>query len=459
MVKDLRYFIDYLERKAPEEIIRIKREVNPIFEISAIVRKLQAENKYPIVFCEKVKGHKIPVVTNLSATRSKIAHSLETSQKELLKTWSEREQKPIPTKIVNNGPIKDVLMTGDDCDLRKLPIVTHSEKDSGPFITGGVLIAKDPDTGLPNVGIYRMMLKGPRKLGLFIDPITHLAHIQRKCEASNESLECAIMIGHHPACIQGSQIRATMQDELAVIGGILGEPLDIVKCETIGVEVPSYGEIVIEGKIPPHIREPEGPFGEFTFLYGPERNSNIVEVSAITHRMDAIYHDIYTPYAEHVNTGSVAVESYIYNRVKLSLPQVLNVHCPFSGTHFIAVIQIKKEYDGLGKMAGLAALSLPPTKIAIIVDEDIDPFNLNEVLWAIAHRTRPDRAIDFIKDVLVEGLEPMGVTGRGWPNMGGGINTKMIIDATKPIDVPFPERCDPPKEVWQKIDIKEYLKE
>lgn len=464
MPKDLRYFIEYLDNNAPAEIVRVKRPVDPKHEISSIVRKLQSENRFPVVLCEQVKGSKMPVITNIYASRQRFAHILEVPADELLQRCFKATTTPIQPKIVKQGPIQDVVMTGEEVDLRKIPIVTHAEKDAGPFITVGVTIVKDPETGIRNAGIYRMMYKGKNRMTIEPSVASNLYYIFKKAENLGQPLEAVTFIGGHPALGVGSQ---AMGDEIGVMGSLLGKPVDLLKCLTVDLEVPAYADIAIEGRMPPGEREFDGPFGEYTFLMGPGLEVPRFEVTAITHRNDAIYHDIHSPYADHLNPWLFMSEADLYRRVKESIPQTSQVRMPFFGVSHVALVQLKTAHlvtDGQAKQAGLAALATHAwLRIAILIDDDINIDDMNEVLYAIATRTRPDRDVNLIYDVACSPLDPMAYTLRGRREPGKesqiALNTKMIIDATKTIDIPFPERCDPPKEMWERINLAEYLKE
>ncbi len=202
----------------------------------------------------------------------------------------------------------------------------------------------------------------------------------------------------------------------------------------------------------------EGPYGEFTWYYGLERPSPVMEVTAITHRKDAIFHHLFAAHPEHNLTGRLGREAVLYKRVKAAVPSLQAVHMPMSGIcRFTAYVRIKKEYDGEGKMAALAALASDPfVKLAIIVDDDIDIYDDAEVLWAIATRTQPDRATFFVQDAAVSRLDPASysIWNRGEKDT---MNTKWALDTTKPIEAPFEERADVPREVWEAIDLAEYI--
>lgn len=457
-MKDLRYYLKYLEEHAPEQLLRVKKEVDTRFEITGIVRKLAEEERYPVILCEKVKEHSMSVITNLLYPIRNQALALEVDEANFMGECSQRLSHPIKPKLVGNGPVKEVILKGEKVDLGKLPILTHAEKDRAPYITIGVTTAKDPDTGIRNWGIYRIMYRGERnRLGVYFigGGVMHMGHIYHKMEERKKALEVAVVIGHHPGMVMASFGWGNYgDDEIDAMGALLGEPVELVKCETVDLEVPASAEIVIEGKIPPQLRESEAPFGEYTRYYGPERLNPVIEVTAITHRKDAIYHDdvgmwIYKMGARGV--GLPIAGLWTYKKMKETIPQVVEVYSSHPYTLFV---KLKVEFDGLAKQAGLTALGLGPMpKFVVVVDEDIDIRNAEEVFWAIATRTRPDRDFCFIYDVYTNPLEPSGYTirSRSEPN---GLNTNLLIDATKPVGIPFPERCDVPKEYWQDLDIE-----
>ena len=460
MVKDLRYFIDYLEENAPEELVRVDKEVDPRFELAGVLRKFQQKGEFPAVFFENVKDSNMPVIANVFASIKKLASALEVDVENVTQEYRRREEESIPTKLVGTGPVKDVVVVGDEVDLTKIPVPTHNEKDM-TMIGIGVTVMKDPETGLRNCGVYRQQINGRNKLGILHRECTYAYSLYRKAWDRGEPLEVATFIGHHPACIFGGLSRkfGLGVDELDVAGGIMGEPLEVVKCETVDLEVPAYAEIVIEGKIPPNRLEFEAPFGEYHKYYGPQRLSPICEVTAITHRRDAIFHDLFNAHREHLMSIMLPRASILYKRTKASVPQTIDARHA-NETRYVAYVKIRKDYDGLGKNAGIAALAADPLlKIVVVVDEDVDINNEGEVIWAISTRTQPDRNIQTISDTYIQ-LDPSGysIKSRSEHSAEVQLNTKVIIDATKPVGLPFQELAEPPKEVWEKINLKEYIK-
>jgi 2,5-furandicarboxylate decarboxylase 1 len=459
MPKDLRYFLSRLEDRAPDELVRVGRTVDPVYELPAVVRKLQAERRYPAVLFDSVAGSQLRAISNVLGSTQLLAEALETSVDALTQTYIDREDARIEPVVVTDAPVQDVVMTGDDVDLATLPIVTNCDKDSGAFISAGITTVKDPDTGIYNSGIYREMVHSRNELGMSYEKHAHIGRIHRKVEAKGDELEAVTWVGHHPACLLGSQSKVQFgESEYEVMGGLLQEPLRLVQGKTIDMLVPADAEVVIEGRIRAGQRLPEGPYGEFTWYYGLERPSPVMEVTAITHRKDAIFHHLFAAHPEHNLTGRLGREAVLYKRVKASVPSVQAVHMPMSGIcRFTAYVKIAKEYDGEGKLAALAALASDPfVKLAIVVDKDIDIHNDAEVLWAIATRTQPDRATFFVQDAAVSRLDPASYSiWSRWEK--DTMNTKWAIDATMPVEAPFEERADVPREMWERLDLSEYI--
>jgi 2,5-furandicarboxylate decarboxylase 1 len=344
-------------------------------------------------------------------------------------------------------------MTGEDVDINIFPLVTHAEKDAAAYITAGVTVVRHPETGELNCGLYRLMYKGEKKrLGyFFLGDSIQTKHIYHLHEDANTPMEVAIFIGHHPCVFMGSFAPGlSMSDEFGVMGGLLKEPLELVKCETVDLLVPAQAEIVIEGIVQPHVREPEAPFGEYHRYYGSERLSPVLDITAITHRHNPIYHD--TRPDVRMPRGPIDLRVIgLYTQVKKLIPQLQQVRFLNRG---IAVLKIKTEFDGLSKQAGLAALGAAFRPVyVIVVDDDIDIDNTDEVLWALATRTKPSLDFCFINDVYTNVLEASGYTilSRSEPN---GLNTKVLIDATKPVSTPFPERAQVPRHLWENLDLE-----
>lgn len=453
MTKDLRSFIQEWEGRSPGDLIRIKEEVSPKFQVSGVLLKLEKENRYPVVIFEKVlnlKGKVAPfqVITNLFASRERSAFAVGTNPRRVAQEFAEREAARIPPVKVPKpqAPVKELVKKGKEVDLYDMPVLTHHTHDSGPFITGGIVICKDPDAGFYNMAFQRLEIKGERKTGIYLYKASHNGFIYRKYERMNQPMPVAIAIGHHPAVGIGSQsTMAFGEDDYQLIGGLLGEPLELTASETWGEDflVPARAEIVLEGYVPPHLLEPEAPFGEFTGYYGPQVENPIIEYTAMTCRRDPYYHDVFVGHPDNNLPGGFALEAGIYRALKPVIPGVMNVHLPLSACcRFNAYVQIKKELEGEG-ISAVAALPVKHgVKHIIVVDDDIDIFDDKEVLWAIATRTQWDKDVRIIPGMKGVGLDPSSVAG---------ISAKVVIDATRPVPpATFAERLDLPEEAFKK---------
>ena len=444
VVKDLRSFIQDVEEKAPGNLLRVHEEVSPNLEICNFLKKLERENKFPIVIFERIKGFNFPIVANLFASRRSMALALETTEENLAEEYSRREEKLLEPELVEYGPVKEVKLTEEEVDLTKLPIVTHNRGDGGPYITSGVTVAKDPDTGKVNIGMYRHQLFSKNELGILINPGKDLHYIYMKMEEESKPLEVAIVIGMHPAFHIASQtLKSCLSgtDEYMVAGGLLGEPLRVVKCETINLEVPSNAEFVLEGEILPKVRRKEGPFGEYTGYYGKVTEQPIIKIKAVTHRKDALYHDLMAGYSEHRLLASVPREGHLLRELRKVVPTVKKVHIPPSGACYHAYISLRKVNEGDPKKIALVALGMEQfLKHVVIVDDDIDIFNEREVLWAIATRMRADKDLILIPGIRSTPLDPTSYDISRISK--GAMVTKVVVDATIPLGVPFPKRIE-----------------
>jgi 2,5-furandicarboxylate decarboxylase 1 len=459
MPKDLRTFIEQVAERYPEDYLRVSREVDPNFELTGVLRRLQADARFPMVLFENVKGMDVPVLGNALANRERLALLFDTDPLTLAQAYRARQSTLIPPEPVDTGPVKELVETGDDVDVERITGIVHSEGDAGNYISSGVVIAKDPDTGVYNAGIYRTQVVGPRKLRMYPGAYSHLWHLHRKQESRHEPLDVAIVIGHYPTLHMSSQYRGPLEvDELHVAGGLAGEALRVATAETVDLHVPADAEIVIEGRLLADLRELEGPFAEFSWYLGPAEMNPIVEVTAITRRGDAIYQDVFNAHPEHNLIGMVGREANMLEKVRAVIPTVRGVCLPFSACcRFATYVSIKKEYDGQARNAALTALGADPfVKLAIIVDEDVDPYDEAQVLWAVATRVQADRDVVIIPDSYVVELDPSAYSIRD-RNERGYMNAKWFIDATKPVNLPFQERSTVPEEVWRNMRLEDYF--
>ena len=459
MTQDLRHFLRLVEERAPTLLRRVKKEVSPRWEVSALQKRLEADRELPILWFEKVAGHAMPVVVNLFASKAHLALALDTSPEEVVSRFASAQERPIPPRKVESGPVKDVVLTGERADLGALPLLTHCEKDAGAYLTSGMTVVRDPISGKLNGGIYRHLLLSPRSLTINLAPLSHAAEISRGAESRGVPVEGAIVIGHHPAMGMASQQRGELGDfELGTMGALLGEPVDLVRCETVDVPVPADAEIVIEGRIRTDAWEEDGPFGDYWLYYAPPKRARVFEVTAITHRKDAIFHDIFNVGPEHLVLFSLGMEGTLFSQLKRLIPQVRAIHVPVCGSGNLVYVQIRKDMEGLGVNVALAALGIYRFKCAIVVDEDIDIYDDAKVLWAVMTRTQADRSFFQVPGSYISRVDPTGYPP--WHAAADGprlLSTRLGIDATKPLDPSFPETAEPPN--WRDLRPDDYLEE
>jgi len=451
MPKDLRSFIAELEAKSPEEIARVNKPLSPRYEISALLTHLEKIKRFPLLFFEKVKGSDAPVVINAQASRRLMAIALDGKPEELARKFGERQSKPIPPVEVTEAPVQEVTKLGDEADLTEVPMLTHYDVNAAPYITAGVVVAADPDTGVRNTSYNRLMMAGKRELRIFMAIGRHLWTLHNKFERRDQPLPIAIVIGVHPLFSLGAQaLTPADEDEYGVIGGMMNEPLRLVKAKTVPILVPADAEMIIEGKMLPHVRRTEGPFGEFTGHAVPQDERQIIEVTAITHRKNYIFQDIHAGYTEHKLMGAVPREAALLKAVRQSVPTVKNVCMPVSGNcRFHAYVSIAKRTPGQAKNAICAAFAADMLlKHVVIVDDDIDIFDEERVLWAISNRFQADRDLVVIANAQGSELDPSAGPG--------GVNAKMGLDATKPLEG-FPPELRVPEEVMKRIRLEDFL--
>jgi len=463
MAKDLRTFLRDLEKALPEDIVRVKKEISPKFEITALQQHLENRDRYPLLIFEKVKNlHGRPstfkVITNIFASRQKctVAMGLPADKwrMETSFEFAKRCGNLIKPIVVGkkDAPVKEVVKTGNDVDLRELPVLTHHEMDGYPYLVDAI-VAADPDTGAYNSSHHRMLIRGKDELGLWMSP-RHLWNYCMRAAEKGKALPIAHVIGHHPGFYLGTEALVGMEaDEYEVIGGVLNEPLRLVASEAYGEEllVPADAEIIVEGEVIPNVRDAEGPFGEFTGYYGPQRWGPVVKVKAITYRKDAYYLNILVGHPDTSILGGIPKEAGIYDEVRKSVPGVKAVHFPISGCcRFHAYISIEKRCDGEGKVAAVASLPYhDELKHVVVVDSDVDPFNEKEVLWAVATRVQAGDDVEIMRRLRGGALDPSAYIH--------AVGDKMLIDATRPISRPYSERIKIPQEVMDRIKLEEWI--
>jgi 2,5-furandicarboxylate decarboxylase 1 len=432
----------------------VDREVDPRFEVTALLARLEQQGRYPVVIFRNVRGSRLPVVTNVHATFQRLALALglpaTASVPEFTAEYGRREDRPIEPSVVppDEAPVKQVVLRGDEVDLGALPLLTYHEKDAGAYATLGFAVMRDPDSGVRNAGIYRLMRQGKNEFGIQISETAHGHYILKKHQKRGEPTPMAVFIGHHPAVHLGCLSFAPFDtDEFTFAGAMLGEPLRTVRCETLDLEVPADAEIVLECEILPDLRRPEAPFGEYPGTYGPRRLNPVVRVNAITMRRDALYQSSFVGHADNLLLSGVTRLAYILKTVRIASPTVKAVYVPPSGRcRYLCYIAMEKLIEGDPKNAAMAAFAADPfLKFVVVVDEDVDILNDSDVLHAIATRVRADRDSFVVTYARGSPLDPASYD----PAAGSHLVTKVAVDATRKanypdeISVPGTDAIDP----------------
>jgi len=442
---DLRAALEVL--RAAGELETVTRPVDPAWEVTAVLDRLEQDGRFPAVHFEAVNGHPDwSIAGNLFASRSKIAAFLGVTPGEVTETLAARLESPIEPVLVGDGPAgsaatpapsQEVVRLGGDADLANLPLVTHHERDAAPYVSLGVTIAKDPDTGRRNMGVYRYMQHGPRS---FIPSLTSIANISdlfKKAEERGVPLEVAILPGVHPLIALAASYSAPAgADEVALAGGLLGRPVELVRAKTVDLEVPAQAEVVIEARIIPGARYPEAPFADMSRSYSRIKQGPMTEVTAITHRRRPILQIAFSGHPDATNMAAVCHEVAILRATRQASRGITGVHVPASGYGFHCYLSMKKRPTVEGRERGeqinvmLAALgAVPQIKLIVVVDDDVDIYRDDQVLGALARRfqvvdplTRDERIL-VIPAAKGASYDPSSFH-REYPN------SKLLIDAT-----------------------------
>jgi len=441
--KDLREFLAKLEEEG--QLLRIKEEVRPEPDIRTIACAAVKSARGPAVLFEKIQGYPDKkIAMNVHGSWANHALSLGMPKhttvkdqfKEILRRW---DSYPIQPKRVDRAPVKEVVLTKNFSLFRELPLFRVNPMDGGYFLSKGCVVARDPDNpSNQNVGMYRMQVKDHDRLGIQISAQHDLAIYLRKAEEKNVPLRVAIAISNDPVVhfVAVSPIKYD-ESEFAMMGAIRGEPLEITTSEKGNLDVPAHAELVIEGEIVTRKRFIEGPFAEYPGSYSTSMLQVEIKVDCITRRKDPIiFENLYTgePWTEIDYLQGLNTSATIYKQMKADFPEVEAVNAMY--THgYATIISAKMRFGGFAKTLGCRLLSTPHgityPKLIIVVDAEVDPFDLNQVIWAMTVRFRPERDLVLIPNAPASTLDPA--------HLVRGLATKIIIDAAKPAypDIPL----------------------
>jgi 4-hydroxy-3-polyprenylbenzoate decarboxylase len=470
---DLRAFIRALEKA--DQLKRINTEVSAELEIAEITDRVSKAGG-PALFFENVKGHSIPVLINALGSRDRMLIALgirnyaEVTDRILELTDVKSPQgliekiKMLPRladlgkmfpKIVRDGPCKEVVLRDDKFSLLDLPVLKCWPEDAGAFITMPLVFTKDPQSGKRNCGMYRMQVYDETTTGMHWQIHKHGAqHFRNLRRGGGDRLEVAVAIGAEPVTVFSAIMPLPEDlDEMMVAGFLRGEPVEMVSCETVDVEVPASAEIVLEGYVEAHELRTEGPFGDHTGYYSLEDRFPVFHVTCVTHRKKPIYQTtiVGKPPQEDCWMGE-AIERIFLPLMQRQFSEVVDYHMPFAGVfHNLMVVSIRKNYPGHARKVMNGIWSLPQamfTKCIVVVDDDTDVRDLNRVAWRVLNNIDPERDIQF----TLGPVDQLDHSSR-LPNFG----SKMGVDATRKwrtegFDRPWPREIEMSDEVKARID-------
>lgn len=420
-ISDLRSYIVALEEAG--QLARIKKRVKLTHELADVAATL-VRSGGGAPFFENVASSHWPVFCSGVANQKRAAIALGCAGDEII-DYMEQVLDPnngIDPIEVNSAAWMANVVTGDDVDIGLLPIPTHSRGDGGAFITGGVIISKDPVSGRGNLSYNRMLRMGSRNFGFNVNEWRHVRQFMESRDDPHAPFPIAIAIGLDPAVMIAAGVRTEM-DELTIAGAIRGAGIEVCRGVTVDVDIPAAAEIVIEGYVHPAQKKAEGPLAEFHGYHGEMWESPTVEVTAVCHRDNPIYQTIIPGWYEHIYIGNVLPREPLLRRFVRHINPQANVHIPPYANGFAAIIQIKRDNPGEPKNLAMAAMTAHINiRNVIVVDEDINIYDAADIMWALTNRV--DWRQDVFQVPFAQGHEMDPVADMR------GVGTKLGIDAT-----------------------------
>lgn len=453
MSQDLRSFLDQVRKQRPTDLIEVEREVDPRYETAAILTKFEDKRRSPVLVFKRVSGSPFPLVTNVCGSTGRLALALGCRPPDTFDAYQKRCAAPIKPAVVAVAPVQENVLRGPHVDLRRLPQLVYHEGDSNqPYITAAIVVARDPETGVSNLSYHRLMICGPAKTGIFMERGKHLDEIYQKYVRARQSMPVAAFVGAHPVWSLGALFSGSANvDEYDMIGGLLQEPLEVVRClSNSDLLVPARAEFALEGRVPPDKRIDEGPFGEFTGYGSGIVKSPVLHVEVMTHRDLPIFQDIVSGHMEHLVLPLPAIQQRTFQDAKRAAPGVSAVSLAAPLT---AVIGIDKKDDGEPKRL-IEALVRGDiySKHVVVVDSDVDVHDLRQVMTAVALQVQADRDIHIFPDEIGTPLDPSVASH-------DGRTSKMGIDATRPLNPMRPiTKNAVPQKVLDAIDLSEFIR-
>jgi UbiD family decarboxylase len=445
-VQDLREWIARVDELG--ELTRIDG-ADPYLEVGGLVDLYQWEMGNPALLFDRLRGYRpgYRLLANVFTSLRRIALSLELpldyGPRDFVQAWRTRlkDLQPRPAVLVERGPVLENQQRGEAVDITQFPAPLWHRGDGGRYLgTGNIVVMRDPDTGWVNCGTYRVQVHDAQTAGIYISPGKHGRLIRQKYWERGEPCPVAVSVGHDPLLLLLGGLEVDYgTSEYDVAGALRGAPVPLVRAPYTGLPVPATAELVLEGEIPPGEGRPEGPFGEWTGYYASaEREEPIIRVRSVLHRDDPIVLGCLPGMPPNDNTyfRSPLRAALIWD--ELERAGVLGIVGVWSheagGGRLLTIVAIRQLYPGHAKQVGMAAASCHAgayaNRFVIVVDDDIDPTDTNQVLWALCTRTDVIEDIDVIKRCWSTPLDPMAYAGEG----ARYYNNRMIIDACRPYD-------------------------
>lgn len=424
--QDFHDFAIQYRQMYPDDVLTIDEPLSSDQDVTAIVDALAAQGRHPMLICEQVGDLKVSVVTNVFASRTRIARLLGVEVEKLHEAFQARANNPIEPRYVEWGPVLEEVIEGEAVDLALLPMIKHFDSDRGPYITNAIIIAQDPITGVANMSYHRSMRHARQALATSLHSRGHLWRMLQSARERAEELQVAMVVGAHPLFMLAAAARLPFgSDERAVAGGLFGVPLELVRTPRYGIGVPAFADYVLEGAIDPTAYAEEGPFGEFSGYSSDRSTNNVMRVDTLMRRGDAWLVDVVGGrYAEHLTLARLPREAEMSEKLKARFPSVTAVHYPNSGTHFHCYVALEQSRDGEARQIMLALLGWDPyLKTVIAVDSDIDITDDSQVLWALATHFQPHQDLFVIDGLPGSPLDPSSSVE--------GTTSRMGLDATR----------------------------
>jgi 2,5-furandicarboxylate decarboxylase 1 len=455
--RDFRQFLDVLRRNG--ELIDIERPI-ALNDVGKALKQSYVQQGPAMMFNQN--GTDFRLVAGIYSTRRKALLAFEADEVSVARKLQAGLNNPVPPRVVTSpAPCQEVVLTGDAIDITRFPVPQYSPKDGGRYITPGIVVSKDPETGVPDIGHYRFLVLGKDTLSYDAQPFHRFGKNISKCRQMNVVPRAALVIGVDPVLAYTCQMQVPdTTNDWHIAGGIRNEPVELVKCKTIDLEVPATAEVVIEFEIDLNKLVSEGPLGEYTGYYTPAVNAPVARITAVTHRLNPIFQGLLTgkPVTENHILKQIPFEASFLNTLRRQFPTVERVSVRASaGVSFYVVVSMRPRFAGEARQVILSTISsnIRP-KWVVVVDPDVDVHSSTEVEWAMAFRVLPKRDV-FVVDQLPSGpADPATITlSADGERISAALalSSAVGIDATLPVGETFSEVADVPG--WQTFEMPE----